>query len=206
VELWQSLLVAFGGNAALLLVLGFLGRSLISTVLEKDVENFKAALQQAAVEHQIRFSKLHEKRAEVLAELYRLLVAAYWEVSEFTSPLQVGDPDRKKQYASAINAVASYFRFFDQHRIWLPPALCDPLEAFARQLRTPTINLGVYLQIERPTDKTLAEQSEVWDRAWGAVNDDVPKLRLAIETEFRNLLGAGSGKENQSALAESAGE
>lgn len=157
-ELWQSLLVAFGGNAALLLVLGCLGRSLISTVLQKDVEHFKAALQ----------------------------------VSEFTSPLQVGDPDRNKQCASAINSVAAYFRFCDQHRIWLPPALCEPLEAFARQLRTPTINLGVYLQIGRPTEKTLAEQSEVWDKAWEAVNGDVPKLRFAVEEEFRKLLGAGS--------------
>ena len=189
-ELWQSLLVAFGGNAALLLVLGFLGRSLMSTVLAKDIEKFKAALQQAATEHQIRFSKLHDERAEVLAELYKLLVAAYWEVSEFTSLAQFGDPDRKEQYADAMNAVASYFRFFDQHRIWLPPELCDPLEAFARQLRTPTINLGVYLQIKNPTEKTLREQGEVWDKAWLTVDQDIPKLRLAIEAEFRKILGA----------------
>lgn len=77
-ELWQSLLVAFGGNAAVLLVLGFLGRSLMSSVLAKDIEKFKADLHVAAIEHEVRFSKLHEKRAEVLAELYKLLVAATW--------------------------------------------------------------------------------------------------------------------------------
>ncbi len=43
-ELWQSLLVAFGGNAALLLVLGFLGRSLMSSLIAKDIEKFKADL------------------------------------------------------------------------------------------------------------------------------------------------------------------
>ena len=86
-ELWQSLLVAAGGNATLLLVLGFLGRSLMSTVLAKDLKKFKASLQQAGIEHQIRFSKLHEKRATVLAELYKLLVEAVWRVSEFTSPV-----------------------------------------------------------------------------------------------------------------------
>ena len=128
-ELWQSLLVAFGGNATLLLILGFVGRSVISTFLDKDVEKFEAVLQQAAVEHQVRFSKLHEKRAEVLAELYTLLVSAYWQVQEVTSPAQFGDPDRKEQYAAARNAVAAYFGFFDQHRMWLPSELCDPLES-----------------------------------------------------------------------------
>ena len=83
-ELWQSLLVAAGGNAAVLLVLGFLGRSLVSSILAQNIEKFKAGLaqnlekfkadlQQAGIEHQIRFSKLHEKRATVLAELHKLL-------------------------------------------------------------------------------------------------------------------------------------
>ena len=189
-ELWQSLLVAFGGNAALLLVLGFLGRSLMSAVMAKDLEKFKAGLQQAGIEHQIRFSKLHEKRATVLAELYKLLVEANWHVSEFTSPMQFGDPDRKQQYADAINGVAAYFRFFDQHRIWLPPELCIPLEDFATQLRAPAIRLGVYLRIPHPTEKTLQEEQAVWDKAWQAVSSDIPKLRSAIEAEFRTLLGA----------------
>lgn len=194
-ELWQSLLVAFGGNAALLLVLGFLGRSLMSSVLAKDIEKFKAELHVAAVEHQIRFTKLHEKRAEVLAELYKLLVAATWQATNFASPIQwEGDTDKKIQYVTATNAIAEYFRFFDQHRIWLPENLCDPLEDFAKQLRRPTIRLGVYLAIEHPTEKTLRERGEAWTKAWESVEKDIPKLRIAIEKEFRALLGAGEAK------------
>ena len=200
-ELWQSLLVAAGGNAAVLLVLGFLGRSLVSSILAQNLEKFKAGLaqnlekfkadlQQAGIEHQIRFSKLHEKRATVLAELYKLLVEAFWQVSDFISPGQFGDPDRKQQYVDARNAVTAYFRFFDQHRIWLPPELCDPLENFADQLRDPTIKLGVYLQINHPTEQTLQKQQEVWDKAWETVSSDIPKLRLGIEAAFRTLLGA----------------
>jgi hypothetical protein len=78
-----SLLVAIGANAAILAVLGFLARSLINSWLAKDLEKFKfelksasdtafeslkSDLQRAAFEHQVRFSKLHEKRAEVIAE------------------------------------------------------------------------------------------------------------------------------------------
>ena len=67
------------------------------------------------------------------------------------------------------------------------------LEAFARQLRTPAIDLGVYLQIKNPTEKTLKEQDEVWDKAWQTVDVEIPKLRVAIEAEFRKLLGVGAG-------------
>ena len=59
--------MAFGGNAALPLVLRFLGGSLMSNVLSKDLERFKGELQLTAAEHQIRFAKLHERCAGVLA-------------------------------------------------------------------------------------------------------------------------------------------
>lgn len=194
-ELWQALLVAFGGNAALLLVLGFLGRSFMSSILARDIEQFKASLQVAAVEHEVRFSKLHEKRMEVLAELYRLLVAATWQTTNFSSPMQwLGDPDKKTQYITAMNAIAEYFQFFDQHRIWFPSKLCDPLEDFAKKLRTPTIRLGVYLDIEYPNDNTVKERTDAWNKAWDSVQNDVPKLRSAIEAEFRTLLGASDAK------------
>ena len=195
-KLWQSLLVGFGGNAALFLVIGYFGRSLMMQVLAKDVAKFKANLQIAAVEHQVRFSKLHKRRAEVLAELYKLLVEAIWETSTFTSPMQwEGDPEKRDQYVTAMNAITKYFRFFDQNRIWLATDLCNSLEEFAKQLRKPAINLSVYLSIEHPTPETAKELSNVWSEAWNSVENDIPKLRQAIEGEFRSLLDAGADKD-----------
>ena len=84
-EPWKALIVAFGGNVTLLFLLGYFGRSVVSQVLAKDIEKFKADLQLAAVEHQVRFTKLHERRTEILVELYELLVQAIWTTSTFTS-------------------------------------------------------------------------------------------------------------------------
>ena len=88
---WQSLLLAIGGNADLLIVLGWLARSFGTQLLSKDLEKFKTSLSTASTEaserlkhdlqivaheHQVRFSKLHERRAEVITNLYALLVEA----------------------------------------------------------------------------------------------------------------------------------
>ena len=91
-------------------------------------------------------------------------------------------------FLDTMNGTAAYFRFFDQHRIWLPEELCKLLDNFAGQLRTPTIQHGVYLDIANPNEKTLQEQRKVWDEAWQPVSSDIPRLRSAIEAEFRTLL------------------
>lgn len=85
-ETWQIIiLLVLGGTP----VLKWFVKSLIEKMLAKDLERFRASLnseanstierlkhelQLVSLEHQVRFSKLHEKRAEVIAELYGLLV------------------------------------------------------------------------------------------------------------------------------------
>ena len=63
-------------------------------------------------------------------------------------------------------------------------------ERFEYELRAPVNKLWAYARIERPTPETSAKLNDAWDKAWETLNHDVPKLRAAIENEFRRLLGA----------------
>src|SRR5687767_12726633 len=105
---WDAIIVAFGGNVALLAVLAWLARSLVGQLIAKDLEQFKAnlasvsvvaaerlkhELQLSAQEHQVVISKLHERRAQVVAETYSLLVEAQWAAQDFVSPMEwAGEP------------------------------------------------------------------------------------------------------------------
>jgi hypothetical protein len=208
-ELWQSLLVAVGGNAALLAVIAYLGRSLIGQFLTKDVEEFKvklkaesdiaierlrAELHRTSMEHQVRFSRLHDERAVVLARLHKLLVAAVQKVQSFASFGELpGEPDKLQKYDTAMMAITNYFGYFDRHRIYLPADLCDALEALAHKLRVPTGKFGFYVRMKDPTGTAKAEMHRAWDAAWQSAEDDVPVLRAAIENEMRKLLGVLPG-------------
>ena len=85
---WQEFLATFGGQTALLAAVAYLIKTLVSSRLEKDAEAFKAdlkrnseieierlknALQMTALEHQVRFSKLHEQRVEIIGKLSVLI-------------------------------------------------------------------------------------------------------------------------------------
>src|ERR1043166_1529586 len=82
-------LATAGGTTGLGFALALLVRKLISHNLDKDIELFRvqlkagtdveierlrSSLEIASFEHQIRFTKLHEKQAQVIAELYAHLV------------------------------------------------------------------------------------------------------------------------------------
>jgi hypothetical protein len=182
---WKEILIALGGNASLLIVLGFLARSLIQNWLAKDIKKFEAdlrgtadaelerlryelksktetsiehlrsRLQQAAIEHQVRFSNLHEKRAAIIADLYRHLVAVRRIGERFV--FQMGSQEHQQEYLAANTEIVEFYDFFQTHRIYLPERICTQLATFIDALRKPVIAVYVYGGIDYPNPQTLKE-------------------------------------------------
>ena len=207
---FEIIIASIGGSAALFGIIGWLTKSLISQLLSKDIENHKSKLQydseieltklkkeieKTEFEHQVRFSKLHDKRGEVLADLYKFLVESVWVTRSLASPAEwAGEPTKNEKYADAMNKLGEFFRFFDQHRIYIPKKLCPLIDEFIDKLRNPTIGLGIYFSIENPNENTLKEKMDVWDKAWSSAKNDIPKARQELEQEFRIILG-GEGAQ-----------
>lgn len=209
-ETWQTILLAFGGNAALLAILGVLGKSLLDKLILRDtkqfendlkaksdaaIEHLKNELQIRTIEHQVRFSRLHEKRASVIAELYGHLVEALWEAESFLSPMEwAGEPNKKEKHQQAMNKLVELYRYFDKHRIYLPHEVCASLEALIQNVKSQVIKFGVWVRYENYelTNDSHAKKNDAWDSGWDAIKNEVPIARKSLEDEFRALLGAAA--------------
>ncbi len=139
VSIWQELIIVFGGNATLLLVLGFLFKSLLSHMLTKDVEKYKAelnadadllierlksTLQIVALEHQVRFSKLHQKRAEAIEELNKRAYDLEQEAARYASNFGQDGP---QAYQRVKGKVRDFHDFCTSHQIYLSDEMDESL-------------------------------------------------------------------------------
>jgi hypothetical protein len=202
---WEVILLTLGGNAALIAGIAWLARSIIQNWLAKDVEAFKAALvQQAAkenerlrhdlhtqaIEHQVSFSKLHERRAEVVAEAYAKLVEAYWALQSFASVVEWSEePSKLDKYKEAMNKSTDYFRYIDKNRIFLPAPLCGQLDTFMQDMRSEAVGFGVWVQTEaQQQGRFVKEKFDAWQRAWTYFENEAPQARALLEDELRAIL------------------
>ncbi|MEZ7910448.1 MAG: hypothetical protein QMB55_01335 [Propionivibrio sp.] len=211
---WETILLAIGGNAALLALLGWLARSLLGQLVAKDLERFKSELASAsstaadqlrhqlqlvAQEHQIVVAKLHEKRAQVVAEAYGLLVEAQWAGQEFVSPMEfAGEPSKREKYHTAMNKSAEFYRYFDKNRIYLPANLCQQIDELLQAMRSKVIGFGIYAHREDSElpEQTLTKKHESWSEASEHFNSAVPKARKALEEELRKIIGSEAKDKN----------
>jgi hypothetical protein len=105
-EIATSVILSLGGGGALVFGLSnYLGKVWADRALEKQrhelglmTEQVKNSLQIAALEHQVRFSKLHEKRAEVIENAYGRLVDARQQGKRFiVSDAYISDPVKRQE-------------------------------------------------------------------------------------------------------------
>lgn len=206
-QVWETIVLALGGNAAILAVLALLAKSIFEKILERDTKAFESQLRAKhdskieelknellikATEHQVRFSKLHEKRAEIIAEMYGYLVEMLWEAESFLSPMEwSGEPTKREKYRPAENKVAEFFRFFDKHRIYLPHDLCSEIEKTVRDIRYLIVRFGVYVNYsdDELQDHGVKEKHEAWEKGWKTIKEEMPSTRKALEDRLRALLG-----------------
>src|SRR5882762_8947453 len=183
-EVLTSVLTTVGGGGVLLAAAAWLIKTVLTDRLAREAEEFKTqlkadadaqierlknSLEMAALEHQVRFSKLHERRAEVIAELYKRLVEVGAEGSLFVYTVGGSSGEHFEQYNKAYKNNWDLARFIEANRIYLPVRACDLLDKYVHTLNKAVIDVNIYGTIEFPNPKTIQEQTEVLRKAYIAL-------------------------------------
>lgn len=194
--------VAYFGKGAFM---HFLARDLekhkseLSTKLEaerhkltRDLEQFKRELDAILSERQTRFSLMHQKRAEIIAELYGMIPRAEESLRRMTALMRMESPDKevenkkkegeRAEAAKAYNALRDYF---DRNRLYLGEQAAKRCDELLSHMKSAFFDFeyakGFYTQ-GRQDDKK-------WVEAAQRMTKDVPPVREALEKDFRRILG-----------------
>jgi hypothetical protein len=197
-----------GGEALFLAAAAWLIKTLVSNRLMQEAEQFKirlqadanveleklrASLQLVATEHQIRFAKLHEQRALIIADLHTRLVHARTAAARFI----FGDV-RNPEIAAETNAkMLDLFGFITLNKIYLPEETCALVEQFETTLRKSVISVDVFWtrisEYSRLSPENQHMQNQVMLEACNLLESRSPAMLEELVREFRVLLGEPPG-------------
>jgi hypothetical protein len=152
---------------------------------ESQIEQLKHSLQMLAFEQQIRFSRLHKKRADVIAELYRRLI----DVPNYAKAFLLLGAIEEKRGALAMEQALALFKFIQQNRIYLPANICERLDAFSASIDSCVRTLALYSSVAGPLPAAVKERQQVLTAAMEDLANHIPTLRSDLEAKFRELLG-----------------
>lgn len=174
---WLGVIGGVAGGAA----------ALYTATRANSIERYRAQLKAEGYEHEVRFARLHERRVDVVADLYIKLVRAERAFASWVHLLQeAGEPSMEEKGSIAGDAFNDFRTFFLEHRIWLEEDLCDRIALLDRELFTSFIDFTTY---RRDDPNVHKEYMEKWMATWKKTQEDIPALRQRIERQFREMLG-----------------
>ncbi len=200
IEVLRGAIAPFGLGA---LALWFI-KKLISEALARDTEKYKGDLKAAsdmqleqlksklqlnAVEHQVRFSNLHEKRAEVIAEVYTLLYEVYTSTSRFVNNAYPTDPAHQDKYVAEYDRLFKVYELLGSRRIYLPEATFIQTDEYVEQLRKIVIRVGILGKSHGISEPDPGRPYEAQINALNEFNATAHNMLADLIAEFRRLLG-----------------
>ena len=152
-----------------------------------EIEKLRSELEIAAAQTQFRFSKLHETRAEVIAEVYASLREAIICLSEYTKQFEpVGGPSREERRNNAVAAVNAFTKIYLAKQIFIPESAAKKLDEINQELKVSFAQFAYGVDMMRSEDLDHLKK-------WNEVREKVEKLSNTalreLERDFRSLLG-----------------
>ncbi|WP_447597865.1 hypothetical protein [Nitrospira sp. Nam80] len=190
----------FLGAVAITALLAYLGRVVLRYILAAELEIYKqqlqmegvmamerlrAELRRSAPDTERRISKLQDKQAEVIAELYKRIVSLRNAMTRMASagPQDQAGQDEK---AAAMMAAGEQLRdYFDQHRIYLDEGVCRKFHS----LQATFFDAWVKHSFAVAKDQYVRQGKVLSNETWKKLSEEVPPLLQDIEEDFRAMLG-----------------
>lgn len=150
--------------------------------LDKDLESYKKDLNLDLTKRE----RLHQRRLDILGELYKLIVDLDFAMAELTAVFKrvVADFDaeEKVRIEKAGNAYNEFLKYYKGNKIYFRPETCKILDSLVA---------GYFDTLWDYTYKTRMGVPDVQltKKAYEKMQTEIPKVKEQIEGDFRKYFG-----------------
>jgi hypothetical protein len=195
-SLLQELIKYLGSAAIIMTAIAWLIKTLTTHSLRKDAdaykqqlardtESFKSRLEMAAKEHEIRFGKLHEKRAQIIEQLYLLLDEAQRARRLIPIAHKLGEQGINKGLIKEISdSYRKLVKFFDQNKLYFSSNVAEQMQKIINEIG----DVEDYALLQN--EEKARDHLQTLEKALLTKSYDFRKAMKLIEQEFRTLLGS----------------
>lgn len=183
-------------NLVLTGILLYVFQRVIDERSAKRLENFKTELQLNTFERQTKFSKLHERRAQVIEEIYRKLLNVLSDLVMLKNSIQLAE-SKSKEIDDAVTktyeTIREFMDYFNGNQLYLPESLCTKIIVLYVDVSQVHLNLLSIRENKKSVMNDKIQNKRYWDelaQTSTVLADKITPLIKEIEREFRNLLGS----------------
>ena len=186
-EFWQQLTILLVTPALLVCSVAYILRRVIDRGIDRELSRYRHELETQRMKEHVRFSLIHQKRADVIGIVYGRLKRASRLLEKLVEPLQIADdiplPEKKEEVRLTIIRTRDYF---DEHRIYLDKSICLEIDDFLSGM----LRVFVKFSVAQPGEKYTRDPSGQWEQSWKDLMEKLTPIMQELDQMFRRALEA----------------
>ena len=195
---WNELIQNLGIFTIALGILAFLAKSLFTHYMNQKINEHKHKLQLITQEHQIRYSKLHQERAEVIKILYNKLIKMEESMFSYLKPIRLSNnTNRNELQELAYEAAKDFFSYFYENEIFFDDGFCKTINKMNEVYYKSFTDVMLYddeqsQEIAKSNREFRKERADALKKAWREAEREIPPIKNEMKSHIRTLLGVES--------------
>jgi hypothetical protein len=154
-----------------------------------EIEKVKLKYAKESHRFQVAYSGLLKKRAEVIEELYHLIVDTEEVFGRFVGFAEwKDDPPKDELRKEGGRLLYEFLRKYKKNRIYFSEEVCEKLKSYSDSIYEVLMPFSIALTITNQ-EGFFKDFTNQWVKSNEDFNEQIPKVRRTIEEEFRRLLG-----------------
>jgi hypothetical protein len=163
-------------------------KSRLKAESDLELERNKHSLALEATRQNLRFARLHEMRATVIADVYAALNDTYLALKIYTAAFEpAGFPSKGERLKILSTEHQRFRKSLYPNRIYFPADVAKQLEEIDKKIFSSGNKFMWTVQLQGEA----ANQTNAWLDVLKDVDGPISMALQKLETEFRNLLGDG---------------
>ena len=159
-----------------------------------EIAKFQAEISTLKSKENFKFTKLHEKRFEVLEKIYCLINVALSELHKYIMPAKIipegGDYDENedKLEAKFVEAHNEFVNYFSDNKIYLSESIASSIEVYIKETNEVYHDYSENHLMRKMGDNSNHEAWQKAAKAYKKIPGKVLPLKKQIEDSFREVL------------------
>lgn len=150
------------------------------------IEQVRSRLSVTVKEHELRFSKLTEKRADVITETYASLKNLHRSLAEYTSIIEFPNmPSRESRGKAARDYHQKFFDHFLTNDIFLPKATANKINEINKKMALAFNEFHVIIERQEKG----RENVDAWNKIFKEVNTNIMSALDELSDDLRRIMG-----------------
>jgi hypothetical protein len=194
--IWVALITSGSVNGIAYLLFRVWYEKAVEHKFNEKLSRFKHDLEIAAMERHVRFSKVFDETAKVIATTHKLLSELWTAAQDYAQLIEPPPEEKTEREKVFLRKAQEFSEYYPPNAIYIPKETSEKVRAISNKIISFARTHAISVKMQKAQVRNI-EAVESNDKEYLKLVEEIPDGLSELRDEFQNLLGTAKEQRKE---------